>query len=118
MGRPRTIETDEEKCARIRQLIVIRAARTALGLSQREFGELVGLHYSSLARFETGKMRLKSTHIKNIMDLLDRSGLEIDILNKNGIHIHIPVHSISAMQDIDGIRASSEFYEHIDVIGI
>ena len=75
MARPRHVETYDEKLKRIRNLIFIRSARTALGLSQRELAHIVEIHFSALARFESGQLRLKQNHIQKILDHFKAAGI-------------------------------------------
>ncbi len=118
MTRKKTVETSIEKSNRAHLAVMIRAGRTALGLSQREFGELVGVHYSSLARFETGQLRLKPAHIETMLKFLMNSGLDIEISKDNGINIHIPPNILDAMETIEGIRMSLQFYKASELVGL
>lgn len=118
MGRKKVVESPSERQQRAHHAIALRAGRTALGLSQREFGELVGIHYSSLARFENGQIRLKADHIQSIIAFLVQSGLNIEISQHNGISIQIPSQIIKAMDAIDGIKVSSAFYRASELIGL
>ena len=118
MGRKKIVETGAEKSRRSHLAIMMRAGRTALGFSQREFGELVGVHYSSLARFETGQLRLKPLHIETMLNFLANSGLHIEISKENGINIQIPPHILGAMEAIEGIKISADFYEATELVGL
>ena len=75
MGRPPRIESPVEKARRIRDLILIRAARTALGMSQRDLAGVVNLHFSALARFECGNLRLRQDHIRKIVAYFEQAGI-------------------------------------------
>ena len=108
MGRKKVVENSSEKSSRMRLAILVRACRTALGFSQREFGSLVGVHYSSLARFESGQMRLKPEHLESILNGLVNSGLHVDISDETGIKIQIPPNIIRAMEAIKGIKISAD----------
>ena len=118
MGRKKAVETSLERHQRMQHAIMLRAGRTALGLSQREFGKLVGVHYSSLARFETGQIRLKPSHIETIIAFLVNSGLNIAMSKDTGITIHIPAHIIGVMEAIDGIKIAEDFYKAAELIGL
>jgi transcriptional regulator with XRE-family HTH domain len=118
MGRKKIVETSAEKSSRAHLAIMMRAGRTALGFSQREFGELVGVHYSSLARFETGQLRLKQVHIETMLKVLENSGLQIEISKDSGINIQIPPHILGAMEAIEGIKMSADFYQAADLVGL
>ena len=97
MARKKTVETPEMLRERMRYAVLIRTGRAALGLSQREFGSVVGLHYSSLARFESGQMRLKSAYITRILAFFEQSGLGITQSEQDGVSISIPRSALDAM---------------------
>ena len=118
MGRKKIVESSAEKSRRSHLAIMMRAGRTALGFSQREFGELVGVHYSSLARFETGQLRLKPLHIETMLNFLANSGLHIEISKENGINIQIPPHILGEMEAIEGIKISAASYEATELVGL
>ena len=118
MGRKKIIETSNERFQRSLHAIALRSGRSALGLSQREFGEVVGIHYSSIARFENGQMRLKPLHIETIFKFLSQSGLIIVISRTNGITIQIPPHMIEAMEAIEGIKVSTSIDKASDPGGM
>jgi transcriptional regulator with XRE-family HTH domain len=101
MGRPRRIETPVEKARRIRDLILIRAGRTALGLSQRDLVRLVNLHYSALARFESGNLRLKSDHIQRILDYFQKAGISHQDTDQGDLLIHISGEGLNHLAKID-----------------
>lgn len=42
----------------------LRAIRRKLGLSQTEFGELIGAHFVTVSRWETGQLPIRSTVAK------------------------------------------------------
>lgn len=78
MARSKIPETQELRQRRIRSLVGIRAARTALGLSQRELASIVGIHFSSLARFESGYLKLKQGHIDTLLGFFAQAGITIE----------------------------------------
>ena len=89
MARPKRIETPAERIQRIRVLILVRAIRTALGLSQRELSSIVGVHFSTLARFESGHLRLKQEHIQRILRYFEQAGISFDGMDKGDIRIQL-----------------------------
>ena len=101
MGRRRRIETPVEKARRIRNLILIRAGRTALGLSQRDLGRLVNLHYSALAQFESGKLRLKQDHIDRILDYFQKAGISHQDTDQGDLLIHLSGEGLNHLAKID-----------------
>ena len=101
MGRPRHIETPVEKTQRIRDLILIRAARTALGLSQRDLARIVNLHFSALARFESGHLRLKKDHINRILAYFKQAGVSFEDTDQGDLLIHLSGEGLNGLAHID-----------------
>ena len=85
MARPKRIETPVEKVQRIRTLVLVRAVRNALGLSQRELSRILGIHFSTLARFESGHNRLKFDHIQSIFGYFKQAGVVFDGIDKGDL---------------------------------
>ena len=110
MARPFHIETAVEKAQRIRNLILIRAVRTALGLSQRDLATIVGVHFSSLARFESGHMRLKQEHVGRILDYFRQAGVSFEATDQGSLNIHLSAEGLNDLahvghqQDQDKMR--------------
>ena len=109
MGRNRYIETPVDKAQRIRDLILIRVARTALGLSQRELARVVNLHFSSLARFESGNLRLKKDHIQRILDYFQKAGVSHKDTDDGDLLIHLSGEGLNSLAHIDYTHDSSDF---------
>jgi len=101
MGRPRQIETPVEKAQRIRNLILIRAVRTALGLSQRDLAGVTGVHYSALARFESGHLRLKQEHIVRILDYFHQAGVSSKNTEDGDLLIHLSGVGLNGLAERD-----------------
>ena len=49
----------------------IRAQRESLGLSQKAVGEMLGVSYQQIQKFESGRDRLKVEQLKVLADRLD-----------------------------------------------
>ena len=101
MGRPRHVETPVERARRIRDLIFIRSARTALGLSQRELAQVVEVHFSALARFESGHLRLKQNHIQKILDYFQAAGISHAENAKGDLLIQLSGEGLNMLTHID-----------------
>jgi transcriptional regulator with XRE-family HTH domain len=65
--KPRTV-TDRERYMGER----IREARLSNGLSQRALGELLGVSFQAVQKYETGETRLNSGRIELLMTALNR----------------------------------------------
>jgi transcriptional regulator with XRE-family HTH domain len=101
MARPRKIETPDEKFNRIRHLILVRAIRTALGLSQRNLSKVVGVHYSAIARFESGHLRLKHDHISRILEYFQKAGAWFEEADDGDLLIHLSGDGLRGLARID-----------------
>ena len=108
MGRPRQIETPQEKAERIRYLILVRAARTALGLSQRDLARIVHLHFSALARFESGHLRLKKDHIHRMLDYFRQAGISHQDTEQGDLLIHLSGEGLNGLAQIDYAHDASD----------
>ena len=101
MARPRQVETPTEKLQRIRNLILVRAIRTALGLSQRNLANIVGVHFSALARFESGHLRLKKDHINRILAYFKQAGVSFEDTDQGDLLIHLSGEGLNGLAHID-----------------
>lgn len=69
--------------------LAIKTARTATGLNQLEFAELISVSKTTLARIETFEMPLKlETYFKAVREL-KALGIEIDAMSEESIDIRI-----------------------------
>ena len=100
MGRPKIEETPQQIQDRQRIAIMIRILRSALGLSQLELSELVGLSYSGIAKLEKGTMRLNRQKTDEILRIFDQAGL-IYHQNRGRINITIPKDTLSKLYGND-----------------
>jgi transcriptional regulator with XRE-family HTH domain len=59
--------------------VAIRTARTALGWSQQEFAEKMGVAKSTVARIETLEMATRGDFVVRAMQLFRQAGVEVDL---------------------------------------
>ena len=104
MARPKRIETPVEKVQRVRALVLVRAARNALGLSQRDLSRILGIHFSTLARFESGHMRLKADHIQRIFDYFEQAGILFGGISTGDLHFHMSGEHVDHLASIGHLR--------------
>lgn len=73
-------EVSEEFAARqqVKAAVTIRAGRAALGISQQELADRLGISKSTIARIETLEMKPKFDVYARILALFKKAGLEID----------------------------------------
>ena len=108
MGRPRSVKTPADKVKRIRYLILIRAIRAALGLSQRDLASIVGVHFSALARFESGHLRLKESHILRILDYVQQAGVSFQDTEEGDLLIHLSGEGLNGLARNDYVHDGSD----------
>lgn len=81
--------------------VALRAARAAVGWSQQEFAERMGVAKSTIARIETLGMAPKGEFVMRAIALFRDVGLEVDVLSNNGIPIKIGPNVIqSALENL------------------
>lgn len=73
----------------IRIILAIRTARSALGLSQNEFADLLEISKVSLARIETLETPIKADVYMRALRKLKELGISVDTLSTETIHISI-----------------------------
>lgn len=54
----------------------VKMARAALGLGVRELGELAGVSFTTISRFETGKSGLQLSTAQTIRNALEAQGVQ------------------------------------------
>jgi transcriptional regulator with XRE-family HTH domain len=69
--------------------IAIKTARTALGLSQLEFAEMMGVAKTTLARVETLEAQVKLDFYMKAVKLINSLGIEVDAISEDNIIIRI-----------------------------
>lgn len=73
----------------IRVAVAVRVARVALGMSQQELAERIGIAKITLARVETLESKLKAEYYMRALRLFNQMGVEIDSLLSDNIKINI-----------------------------
>ena len=67
--------------------IAIRTARAAIGWSQQEFAEKMGVAKSTVARIETLEMAVRADFIMKAMRVFQGVGVELDLLTTDTIKV-------------------------------
>lgn len=80
--------TENEKDS-IKVAVAVRVARVALGMSQQELAERIGIAKITLARVETLESKLKAEYYMRALRLFNQMGVEIDSLLSDNIKINI-----------------------------
>lgn len=73
----------------IKVAVAVRVARVALGMSQQELAERIGIAKITLARVETLESKLKAEYYMRALRLFNQMGVEIDSLLSDNIKINI-----------------------------
>lgn len=69
--------------------VALRTGRTAIGWSQLEFAEKLGVAKSTVARIETLEMSPKADLVTRAMRLFREAGLEMDLYHPSDLSINI-----------------------------
>ena len=64
----------------VKIIVVLRSARTALGWTQQEFADKMGVAKSTVARIETMEVSAKADFLIQALKLFKASGVEIEML--------------------------------------
>lgn len=78
----------------IKIAVGIRSARVAIGWSQQEFADLMGVAKSTVARIETIEVSTKAEFFTKALRLFREYGLELDLLELDRISIDIGKQSL------------------------
>lgn len=65
---------------KVRFALAMRIGRAALGMSQQEFADLLGLAKSTIARNETLEMAMRAETLTTMIRALRERGVELDLL--------------------------------------
>lgn len=79
--------------------VALRTARTALGWSQQEFADRMGVAKSTVARIETVEMSPKADFLTKALRVFQQVGLTIDLLRLNSLTIDIGESSLLEAQE-------------------
>jgi transcriptional regulator with XRE-family HTH domain len=69
--------------------VALRTGRTAIGWSQLEFAEKLGVAKSTIARIETLEMSPKADLVTRAMRLFREAGLEMDLYQPSDLSVNI-----------------------------
>lgn len=86
--------------------VVLRMARVAVGWSQVELAEKIGIAKTTLARFETLEGGLRADQLTQLLRLYREMGVEVDFLSAERVSVHV---------DEAGLRAAFERIQDADM---
>jgi transcriptional regulator with XRE-family HTH domain len=73
----------------IKVAVALRAARTAIGWSQQEFADKLGVAKSTIARIETMESVASAVVLMRAMQLLREGGVTVDLLTGKELTFHV-----------------------------
>lgn len=69
--------------------VTIRMGRAALGMSQQELADRIGVSKITLARVETLESNLKAESYLKIIKTFHELGVEVETMLNGGVHLHV-----------------------------
>ena len=84
MPRPKLIETPAERKIRLQDMILLRACRNVLGISQRELAQRIGVHFTTIAKAESGHSRLIPAKMEALKAIYRDAGL-VFLVGSDGV---------------------------------
>lgn len=88
-----------ENLDNVRIAVAIKVARTAIGLSQLELAELIGVSKITLARVETLESTLKAESYMQALRVFKERGVYIDPISTDSIHLEITLGCLKTVLD-------------------
>jgi len=88
---------DEDELQAAKVAFVLRMARTALGMNQAEFGELMGVSKPTIVRIETMETPVKLAFYSRMVKALAKKGIEVDVVASDGVKIEADQAAISEL---------------------
>lgn len=81
-----------------RVAVLIRGARSAIGMNQQQFADLMGVSRTTVARIETLQMAAKADFLIKALGLFKSAGVEIDLFQSSGVSFHVTEEAIIRAQ--------------------
>jgi transcriptional regulator with XRE-family HTH domain len=78
----------------IKIAVLIRVGRVALGLTQQELADMIGIAKITLARVETLESKLKVEYYMRAMKVFHEAGIEFDAMSTEGIKLNIKAEAL------------------------
>ena len=78
--------------------VALRAARSAMGWSQIEFADIMGMSKSTVARLETMEADISLGMLQKILSEYSKLGITIDILNSESLSVTVKPVTVKAFQ--------------------
>lgn len=73
----------------MRAIVALRMARAAIGLSQQEVADLLGIAKTTLARFETNEGGLNASQLAGLIRLFHDNGITLEFITSNDVMVRV-----------------------------
>ncbi|MCG7598634.1 helix-turn-helix domain-containing protein [Halomonas sp. McH1-25] len=106
-----TDEADIETNVKI--AVAMRAVRSAMGLNQAQFAELIGVSKPTIARIETLELPMRFEIYAKTLKILKKLGVTVDTLYTDSVHIEIEPKAIDLLKEklMDDTRRRSDRHQ-------
>jgi transcriptional regulator with XRE-family HTH domain len=94
----------QENLETIKLIVALRCARAAVGMSQEEMANLLGVPKTTIARVETMEGSLRADQFTKIMRLFNDLGFSLDFMYSDEVTLRITVKGLETA----GARLSDE----------
>jgi transcriptional regulator with XRE-family HTH domain len=89
----------EKPLENVKIAIALRAARTALGWSQQEFADKMGVAKSTIARIETVEMVAKADFLTRALRLYREMGVIVDLMQEDKVAFTVEIQGLMEAQN-------------------
>jgi len=98
--------------------VAIRTARTAIGWSQQEFADKLGIAKSTVARIETMEMAARGDFVIRAIQLFRAAGVEVDLSDVRAIPVRITGPAIVAAVEALGDQSKRRSDRRLGIAGL
>jgi transcriptional regulator with XRE-family HTH domain len=100
----------QENLETIKLIVVLRSARAAVGMSQEEMANLIGVPKTTLARVETMEGHLRADQLTKIMKLFKDLGINLDFMYADEVELRVTTKGLetAAARLLDETRRRSD----------
>jgi len=81
----------QENLETVKLIVALRCARAAVGMSQEEMANLLGVPKTTIARVETMEGNLRADQFTKIMRLFNDLGLSIDFMYSDEVALRVTI---------------------------
>lgn len=96
MSRPKIPETCEQAHERRTFAVLVRMFRGAVGWSQQDLADQLGLSKASVAKLELGKMRLVPENHSALINLMHDRGVK-SVMSRGSLSVHVDKETIARL---------------------